>query len=242
MNLLHRITLAVLFLMGPLSFSAETSDQWIAKARAFLGGDSALNAVKSIHFTGTLEIESESKLQTDIVFQKSFQQRITVIGPEVIVTTALDGYDAWQRRTNAVNPSQWQITLLDAPQIKRLRANTLENLSFYASHEMKGCLVKLIGEVSVDGLACAKLSFTHSGNVNFLRYFDKSTGRLIKTETENGGEIREEGEMFVNGVRFPRRVINTSPSGKTTTISFATVTVNEVFPAEEFQVPSLQAK
>lgn len=225
-----------------LPAAADTADQWITKARSFLGSESALNAVTSIHFTGTMEMQGNPGLPTEIIFQKPFRQRITISGPKVIETTALDGYDAWQKRTNAENPVQWQVVLLDAAQVKRLRANTLENLSFYSSRDMKGCVLELVGEVSVDGVPCVKVSFTHAGGVVFLRFFEKATGRLLKTQTENGTEIREEGEMIVNGVRFPKRVVNKAPNGNVTTISFEKVTVNETFPVESFAVPSLQAR
>jgi hypothetical protein len=230
---------AVLFV---LPAAAETADQWVAKARAFLGSESALNAVSSIHYTGSLEIPGKPGLPTEIIFQKPYRQHITVKGPKIIETTALDGYDAWQKRTNAENPVQWQVVLLDASQVKRLRANTLENLSFYSSREMKGVVLELRGDVAVDGVACIKISFTHSGGVVFVRYFEKTTGRLVKTETENGTEIREEGEMIVNGVRFPKRVINKAPNGNVTAISFDQVVLNEVFPGATFAVPSLQAR
>jgi hypothetical protein len=221
---------------------AEATDQWIAKARAFLGSESALNAINSIHYIGTLEVSGKASLPTEIIFQKPYRQHISVKGPKVIETTALDGYDAWQKRTNADNPAQWQIVLLDAGQVRHLRANTLENLSFYSSREMKGCVLALLGEVMVDKVPCMKISFTHTGGVVFLRYFDKDTGRLVKTETENGAEIREEGEMIVGGVRFPKRVINKAPNGNVTAITFDKVSINEVFPIETFAVPSLQAK
>jgi hypothetical protein len=241
MKLRNVFALAVL-LTPIVCLRAETADEWIAKAREFLGGDKALNAVKSVHFTGSLEISDGTKLPTDIVFQKQYQQRITVTGPKVIEVTALDGYDAWQKRINPQNTSQWQVTLLDAGQVKRLRANTLENLSFYAYREMPGCVVNVVGDATVDGRACVKLSFTHANNIIFTRYFDKATGQLVKTETENGGEIREEGELFVNGIRFPRKVINKTAAGATTSISFDAVVVNEAFQADLFAVPSLKSR
>lgn len=241
MKTCHLAFVAVLLATATAPLGAQTADEWIAKARAFLGGDRALNAVKSVHFTGTLEA-GEARLPTDIIFQKPYQQRITVTGPKVIETTALDGYDAWQKRTNPENLSQWQVTLLDATQVKRLRTNTLENLSFYATREMPGCEVTVSGDATVDGRACVKLTFAHASNVVFIRYFDKATGQLVKTETENGGEIREEGEIYANGIRFPRRVINKTPTGSVTAITFDTVTVNETFPADTFAVPSLQTR
>jgi outer membrane lipoprotein-sorting protein len=236
----HVLVVSVAVLVLPAA--ADSTDKWIAKARAYLGSENALNAVTSIHFTGTLEAPGDIKLPAEIIFQKPYRQRITYTGPKVIEITALDGYDAWLKRVNAENPVQWQVRLLEAPQVKRLRANTLENLSFYATREMKGSTIEFLGDVTVDGLACVKISFTHSGDVAFVRYFEKSTGRLVKTETENGTEIREEGEVVVKGVRFPKRVINKAPNGNITSITFDKVVVNENFPAEAFAVPSLQPR
>ncbi len=235
--------LAVSAVMAALPVvGADTADGWVAKARAFLGSESALNAVKSIHFTGTLEAENGLTIPTDIIFQKPYQQRITVTTPKVIETTALDGYDAWQKRINPENPSQWQVTLLDGVQVKRLRANTLENLSFYSNQDKGARQVQFLGEATVDGVACVKLSFVHTNNISFMRYFEKATGRLIKTETESGGEIREEGVIIVSGIRFPRKVMNKGTNGKVTTITFDKVTVNGSIPPDAFAVPSLQAK
>jgi hypothetical protein len=225
-----------------LPASADAPDRWIAKARAFLGNEEALNAITSIHFRGTMEASGDIKLPAEIVFQKPYRQRITLRGAKVIEVTALDGYDAWQKRINAENPVQWQMVLLDALQVKRLRANTLENLSFYSARELKDCTIQMGGEVDVDGVPCVKLVFSHVGGVSFQRFFEKSTGRLVKTITENGTEIREEGELLAGGVRFPRRVINKAPNGNVTAISFDKVVVNEDFPADIFAVPSLQSR
>lgn len=234
----HLPILAALLVSVCASLSAQTAEAVIAKARTFLGGDQALAAVQSIHFTGQLEMPDGTKLPTDIVFQRPYQQRITVNGANVTEITALDGYDAWMKRTNVANPAQWQLTLLDAAQVKRLRANTLENLSFYSTKIMPGCAVEAAGEVQVDDVDCVKLVFTHSGGIIFTRYFNKATGQLVKTETDNGAEIREEGSLTVNGIRFPKRVINKNANGTVTAISFDTVTLNEVFPADFFTVPS----
>jgi hypothetical protein len=245
----------VMISLAAAALRAETAGQVIARARAYLGGETALNAVTSIHFSGRLEgtervpatddktklVDRPVSLPAEIIFQKPYQQLITLTRTDAIETTALDGYDAWQRRANPLKPAQWQVTLLDAGQIKRLRANTWENLSFFAGLEKKGGRVQLGDEVTVDGVACVKLSFIHDDNIIFVRYFEQATGRLIKTETENGAEIREEGEMIVNGVRFPKKVINKSANGQITTIAFDTVVLNEAIPASQFTVPILRA-
>jgi len=225
---------------GPLR-AADSVEQVLARARAFLGSESALNSVTTIHFTGTLEVDVTTRLPVDIIFQKPYQQRITVTGPKVIEVTALDGYDAWQKRTNPANPSQWQVTLLDANQVKRLRANTWENLSFFAGIEKKGGRVQLGGDAVIDGAPCVRLSFIHADNIVFVRYFEKATGRLVKTETEAGTEIREEGEIMVKGIRFPKKVINKAPNGPATTIVFDQIELIAALPTAGFAVPSFQA-
>lgn len=246
-SLLVSIFFAVI---GPLH--AKTADQWIAKARAYLGSESALNSVTTIHFTGTLETTDSdapddktglasqmAKLPAEIIFQKPYQQQMTVTRQASIDTMVLDGYDGWSRVTARENPKQWRITLLDVGQIKQLRANTWENLSFFAGLEAKGGTVQLEEDVTVDGIPCAKLSFIHSERIVFNRYFEKATGRLVKTETGNGSEIREEGEMNVGGIRFPKRIVNKSANGQVTTITIDTIVLNERIPPEQFAVPSL---
>ncbi len=234
---------------------AGPADDVIAKARAYLGSESALNSVQSIHFTGTLDhteqvpsetdpnvlVERPVQLPVEIVFQKPSQQRITVRSEKLVETTALDDYDAWQKRSDAQDVTKWQLTLLDAQQIKRLRANTWESLSFFKGIEKRGGRVEYQGEETVDGIPCQKLAFIHSENIVFYRYYNKATGKLVKTVTETGGEIREEGEMIASGIRFPRRIVNKTPDGKVTAVTIEKVTVNEAFPDSDFAVPALAA-
>lgn len=250
----HALFFTVLATLGVNPLPAETTGQWIAKARTYLGTESDLNAVTCIHFSARLEgtekvpaaddktkeIDRPVSYPTEIIFQKPCQQQMILTKPDAIITTALDDYEGWSKTANAKDQKQWRLTLLDAQQVKQLRANTWENLCFYAGIEKKGGHVQLLGDVTVDGVACVKLSFIHADNIIFQRYFDKATGRLVKTETENGGEIREEGEVIVNGVRFPRKVINRAPNGQVTAIVIDKVVLNERVPASEFAVPAMQ--
>src|SRR5207253_2104607 len=62
----------------------------IAKARAFVGAESALNAMKSVHYTGTLvttqsDDPSKTLRQTvEIIVQKPDQQRVTVTSEKTV--------------------------------------------------------------------------------------------------------------------------------------------------------------
>lgn len=231
----------------------EVTERWIAKARAYLGKDAALDAVRSLHFQGSFagteqvpdpdnpkkSIEQPVKVSIDIIFQRPAQQRQILRSDRIERTTGLDDYDGWERVIDLAGKAPAQLTLLDAPSIKRLRATTIENLSFYSTRYSTARRIEFQGEESVDGTACVKLLFVHGPGITFIRYFDKATGRLVKTQVNGGGEIREEGEMVVEGVRFPKRVINQSAGGRTTAITFEKVTINETFPAEAFAVPAV---
>lgn len=224
----------------------------IAKARAYLGTEAALDAVKSVHYVGTLitadpaDATKQTRAAMEIVFQKPGQQRIVATSDKVIETTALDGYDGWQRIQDAANPTKWRQTLLGSEQIKRLRANTWENLAYFRGIERVGGRLEDQGAKTVEGVACQKIAFIHGPGIVFYRYFDVATGRLVFTETEAGGTIREQGEMIVNGVRFPRSIVTSTKNAQgqtqTVTINFEKITVNTVFPENQFRVPALKGQ
>jgi len=244
---------ALLAVLVPTAFADGRTDEWIAKGRAALGSESALNAVTSVHYSGTLEttervpdkddptklVDRPLRVGIDIIFQKPCQQRISLRSDKIVETTALDDLDGWVRRMEVGKEDQWQLTLLDSGQIKKLRANTWVNLDFYRNIEQHGGRVEYQGETVVDGKACVVLSFVYSENSIFTRYFEKATGILVKTVTESGGEIREQGEVIEKGVRYPKVLVNKSANGIATIITFDSIKVNEPMPASEFAVPAL---
>jgi outer membrane lipoprotein-sorting protein len=224
----------------------------IAKARGFLGTEAALNAVKSVHFVGTLvtadpaDSSKQTRAAIEIFFQAPEKQRIQATSDKNIEVTALDGYDAWQRVQNLAKRGDWQIKLLGADQIKRLRAGTWESLGFFRGIERHGGHLEDQGPASMEGIACQKIAFVYAPNIIFTRSFDQSTGRLVFTETESGGTQREQGETTVSGVRFPKTIITTTKNSagqtQTITLNFEKITVNEALPATLFAVPALSVK
>lgn len=231
-----------------LPFAAPAAEPAIfAKARAAVGSETALNSLKSLHYTGTLvtsdpaDPSKQTRASIDIIFQKPLQHRIVVTSDATIETTVLDGYDAWQKIQDVKDTSRGRLALLGADQIKRLRANTWENLAFFRGIEQAGGKIEDQGTQNFDGKNCQKIAFIHGPNIVFIRYFDTATGRLVMTETESGGTIREQGELVVNGIRFPRNLVTTTKNAKgeaqTVTINFDKIVVNESFPATVFAVP-----
>jgi hypothetical protein len=245
---------AALFAAILVTRASADPDAIIARARAYLGPDATLEAITSIHYVGTLageetvkdkdgkEIRRPFKGTIDLIFQKPYLQRVVLVSYKGTETTGLDDFEAWRRLELATDPTHWRLALLDKDQVKSQRANTWENLAFFRGIERRGGHVEDLGPVTIDGHACEKLAFVHEPGLTFYRYFDTATGQLILTETENGNLTREQGEMMVNGMRFPKSLINISKdpaTGRenTVTIMLDKVTLNESFPESLFAVP-----
>ena len=231
--------------------AAETEPAILAKARARLGSEAALEGLKTIHYVGTLttadpkDPTKQLQAKVELSFQKPDRQLITATYEKFVETTALDAYEGWTRVQDSSDPANWRLTLLDPGQIKRLRANTWESLAYFRGIGRIGVRVEDKGPVSVDCVACQKIAFIPEANIVFYRYFDVASGRLVLTETESGGTHREQGEIVAGGVRFPKALVtmaNNDDRTQTVTLNNEKVTVNETFPVNFFAVPALSRK
>jgi hypothetical protein len=247
--------LRLLFLV-PAALAARADEPpIIAKARAYLGSEEAISAVRSVHLQGTFvtgDPQEAAAAKTppstvDIIFQKPYQQHMVVTSKEGIRTLALDGYDGWERMQFPANTPNPTLRLLVPDQIRVLRADVWENLGYYRGLEAEGGQTQDQGPATIDGVACEKIAFIHGWTPDgtpspaYYRYFELATGRLVHTQTSGGLDIREEGEQQVSGIRFPKRIVSSRRVGSTTspdtTLNLDTVTINEVFPASLFAVP-----
>lgn len=232
-------------LLAPLAaLAAEPAI--IAKARARLGSEAAIEGIKSIRYVGTVSMEDPKNAgkpivgKVEMIFQKPEQQKITATYPEFVEVTALDGYEAWNRMQSVTDAGKWRMTLLDVDQIKRLRANTWETLAYFRGIERKGGRMEDQGAATIEGIACQKVAFIHSERIVFVRYFEAATGRLVLTETETGSTLRESGEIVAQGIKFPKTITTVSKSGdqsRTVTLTYDQVFVNETFPPGTFAMP-----
>ncbi len=237
----------VLLALAPARAAEEPAI--IAKARAYVATEAALQGVSSIRFVGTLAMADPSDatkqkhVKIDVVFAKPDRQLMRMTFPEGIETTGLDGMEAWQHVQDPANPKRQRLTILPAARLRRLRAETWENLFYFRGLEQAGGTLEDDGTFTVDGVACRKFNFIHAPNIIFRRYFDAATGRLVITETEDGRLIREEGEQVVQGVRFPTKVTTFSKDEagnvQEVVLTFDKITLNETLPPKYFAVPPI---
>lgn len=238
------------FLAVALAARADES-AIIAKARAYIGPESVLEGVTSVHFVGKLTSPDPAapgdtsrivSAKVDIVFQKPWQQWLTIDNGQIVRTFGLDDFDVWQKIADAKNPGRFRVSVLPLDMIRRIRADVWQNLYYFRGVEDVGGTVQDQGPVTIDGIACEKLLFTHPIGITYIRCFEQSTGRLVFTETDGGMKVRQEGEILAGGLRFPQRLVQkrTGAGGKeeTSIYTFEKITVNEKFPDSLFQMPN----
>jgi hypothetical protein len=227
-----------------LAPAARAEPAVVSLAREYLGPESTLDAITSIHYVGSLE-RAESgqpaiRTQLDMIFAKPLRQRQVVRDAKTTMTTVLDGYEGWDWLQDNADVSKFRLTFLTVEEIKTLRANTWENLNHYRIPEWGR--VEDMGPATADGIACERVDFTHDTGTVYERYFDRDTGRLVKT-VRGPETFRESGEIRVDGLRFPKSIVSVTrtPAGKeiVSTAVFDSVTLNEKLSPDLFSVPSL---
>jgi hypothetical protein len=240
-----RFLACLMALLAPSAVRAEPAV--VGLARAYLGPQSTLDGVRSIHFIGSLERldpdhadKGAVRTSLDMIFVKPMRQRLVVRDAKTSLTTVLDGYDAWDLLQDIADPTRFRLTWLQASVIKALRANTWENLYYYRAPE--GGVVEDKGPATVDGVECERVDFNHGSGTIFERYFDRDTGRLVLT-IRGPETFRETGEIRVEGVRFPKKIVSLTKtaSGKdlVSTATFDSIVLNEPLNPALFAVPSI---
>jgi hypothetical protein len=183
----------------------------IAKARAYLGSDAALDAVTSVHLSGTVSGENPANViskswtaKVEIIFQKPWQESLMIRYPTQIVHTALDDYEAWQHIQEHTHAGQ---TTIDVS-----RASNL--IVFYHT--------PAIIYTRYFDLATGRLVFTQT---------------RAGTRIRESGEIMAGGIRFPRTITSSE----TSSKGGTvsSTYHFDKVVLNESFPESSFSVPLL---
>jgi hypothetical protein len=239
-----RLLICALVLMAPAVARSEPAV--LGLARAYLGPESTLEGMKTIHFVGTLERTGTTPagpqtLHTDLdmVFEKPLRQHTVMRAEKATMTTVLDGYNGWDWLQDNANPAKHKLIWLPMADLRTLRANTWENLYYYKTPE--GGTVEDKGPVTVDGVDCERVDFDHGSGVVYQRFFDRDTGRLVLTVLGNES-FKETGEIRVEGIRFPKSIVSTvkNPKGGelTETATFTKVMLNEPVPESLFSVPS----
>jgi hypothetical protein len=191
----------------------------IGLARAYLGPDSTLDGITSIHFAGTLDRldpdhpdKGPIHAKLDMIFVKPSRQRQLVGMEKVSETTVLDGYDAWDRLQDNADATRYRLRWLARQRDQGPSRPTHGRTSTFSGDSgAKAPSRTWARKPSTASSASGSTSTTRPGIV-FERYFDRDSGRLVLT-VRGSETIRESGEIMVDGVRFPKKVVSTVEDG-----------------------------
>lgn len=235
------LTFCLLPLLGAFAGAVvPDTEEVIAKARDYLGGDQALDRIESIEYVGTYESNDGASGDLSIIFKKPMLQRVEVNRGDFSEVSVLNEIDGWRKVVDANDEKRWSIHFLEPPRIRELQANTWENLYFFRNIEGRRGRIENEGLVELDGQEAVKLIFRHPREIAFIRYFDAETGRLLMTETHDGAEIREYGEVIVDGILFPERIVMKRPDDLVNEIRFTEIKINEKVDEDLFTVPNMR--
>lgn len=239
---MKRINLIILISLCSIvsSLQAEmSSDEIIDKVRQYLGGDEKLRAIQTLHYIGSFEsISSNESGRIEIYLSRPMKQRVDVQTDKLHQVSVWNDYEGWITHTNK-STEQINLTFKNIDELKRGRAETWENLNFFSGIETMFGKVINKGLVKKDGRDAYLLVFRYDENIYYDRYFDPETFAIIATVTSDGEEVKELGEMIVNGIRFPRTVVRLKNGEIISTISFDQIYVNSELDPDLFEFPNL---
>ncbi len=216
-------------------------EETVALARAYLGGDAKLDAIKSIEYRGSLVYgDGSSGSIESVVVRPHFQQFSSVINGYK-ETTTLNRTEAWRKVERIDQPGSWSMDFLDPDGIRHMVASVQDTLSFFKEPPSRNGRIEYLGTEELDGRQVRVLKYLNSDYIWFLRYIDAETGKVLRMANDKGTVFTEQGEILVDGVRFPEKLIVTFATGagqkSSMELSYTSVVVNGEIDFERFKVP-----
>lgn len=226
------------------SFADETASQpdkdyVIEKARKFLGGGENLEQIEALKYIGTIN-SPERKRAGSLVMElkKPLKQRIEIeTSSGDLEVTAVNGYEGWIMK-KASGERAAEIQVMNAENLNRMLVSTWENLNFFKEPTKQHARTVFKGMTEFRGRPVYELHVIYPGGTpTFKRYFDKQTGELVGSLTDDGLEFIESGMILVDGVQFPRKIEAFRGEKRVHVIEFTEVLINPEIPDAQFEYP-----
>ena len=215
------------------------SEAILKKARQFISDESTLNGVNSLRFEGTIKDPEGKTGKIVISLQKPYKMVQSIHHENGVVDEfGLNDYEGWLKRFKTEDPDVYALMPVDVTRLKRLRANTYEGLNFFSTKTSYGRKIEYQGKQDLDGKTVEVVKVLY-GSAVFIRYFETTTGELLLSEIENGERIQEQGEMVVDGIRFPKYLVTFNGDDQISHLEFHSIQVNPKFEDSLFTQPPL---
>lgn len=232
----------VVFLVSTRAFSSNLdprAETILKKARDFISDEATLNQVRSLRFEGTITGPDGDQASIVINLQQPYKLLQALTREDGLVEEfGLNDYEGWLKRYHKEKPDVYGLMPVDVIRLKRLRANTYEGLNFFSTKTNFSRKIDYLGEKEIKGKAVDVIKISY-GSAHFIRYFDKNTGELLLSEIESGESIEEQGEMMVDGIRFPKYLITRKDGKQISHLEFHKIEVNPALKDSLFTQPAL---
>lgn len=200
----------------------------IAMARAHLGSEADLRGIRTLQYRGSIESPDQNRSGTLILtLKKPLKQRIEIITAEgVTEITAVNGYEGWTHKRDESAGTE-EVRVMNPQNLNRMLVSTWENLNFFLEPKEQHGKTRFIGATEYRGRSAYELHVTYpGGRPYFRRFFDRHSGELIASLTDDGLEFVESGMIRAAGILFPRKVEALRENRRVHVIKFDTVEVN----------------
>lgn len=221
---------------------AKIIEETVALGRAYMGGDSKLNAIDSVRFEGVLVYAGGQSGTVESIMKKpGYYQFISSIAG-IRETSTLNPTSAWRKLENFQEPGAYTMSFYDVDELRYLEATIADSLGFLKAPKTRNGRIEFVGKGKVRGKSAVILNYVYNDRIWFRRYFDPETGRVMFMQSSKGMVYTYEGDIEAGGVRFPKKVLVSyiSQYGESTMeISYSKAEVNLDVDLERFRVPQV---
>ncbi|HUO30239.1 MAG TPA: hypothetical protein VMU80_13545 [Bryobacteraceae bacterium] len=239
MRLRLRLACSVYLALAGLAFAADDMKPEAIMDRYIevTGGKAAYEKVKSEAASGTLEITSMGLSGSLTSYRAAPDKSYTVVEFQ---------QGKFEEGTNG--SIAWAMDAMQGPRLKEgdERATALRNAALHMEAHWREFYKKaeLAGTENVDGKACYKVVLTPNEGSAETRYFDKSSGLLLKvvlpvttTDGTASAEIGLSDYRDEGGILTPHTVAQKLP-GTDILVKIQSVKHNPDIPADRFDLPA----
>ena len=234
-------TVFAFFAASALTAQTPTAGSIIERARLTLGSEPALKDVVTLRIEGQVQPRDSRLIPARVVLtaRKPCSQRLEIYVDDIVETTILHGGEAVVIRSHEKEGISQMRALSDAER-ECLEQSTRNMFSFYTPDDKFGENASYAGIAEHRGQMCDVITYTRLGKTKTLRYFSRKEAKLIATVKEVSGErieVVEEGDLYVNGIRFPRAQLYFQDKQPLHRMEVEKVLVNSVLEEGIFDIP-----
>ena len=121
-----------------------------------------------------------------------------------------------------------------------MQASVREAFGFFEKPNVRGGEITYDGKETFKGRECILLTYHHGDGIAYRRFIDAETGQVLRTLDSKGVEYVEEGEILVDGLRFPKKMVSTFSTAigsQTMEFAYTSVKLNRDLPESDFVMP-----